>query len=88
METKLTQRGSGDPIAAILFAIVMTILIFVISALLDRSSCHGQWERSGLKVNWGPIKGCLVQMPDGRWLPTSAVRDVDVTPHKEEKKSE
>jgi hypothetical protein len=43
-------------------------------------TCHSKWGSSGMSTSWGPIQGCLVQTPSGRWVPEDRVRDVDLEP--------
>jgi hypothetical protein len=53
------------------------VLLFFAIFKIAEASCHGQWERSGLATDWGPIKGCLVNLPDGLWIPSDTLRDMD-----------
>lgn len=41
--------------------------------------CHSQWGDFG-KVTWGPMAGCRIELPDGRKLPVSALRDTQLPP--------
>lgn len=51
----------------------------VVSIWLSSLSCYSRWERAGMAdVSYGPIQGCLVKMPDGRWLPSDRVREMDL----------
>lgn len=38
-----------------------------------------------MQTSWGPVKGCIVQTPNGRWLPEERIREVDLTPRTAEK---
>jgi len=60
---------------AILLA--MAVLIVLGALALGSAKCRTSWALSGLRADWGPVQGCVVQLPDGRWLPASAIRDVD-----------
>ena len=46
--------------------------------IVSKLHCESQWAQSGLAVQWGPLKGCVVQMPSGRWIPAERVRDIDL----------
>lgn len=35
---------------------------------LQSYGCHSQWDRSGMKVEFGPIEGCMVLAQQG-WIP-------------------
>lgn len=58
--------------------IVAAIVIFGGAWAMSSMQCSSQWERSHLKAEYGPIQGCLVELPDGRWLPADRVREVDI----------
>lgn len=47
-------------------------------AAIKATQCVASWERSGLKSEWGFYQGCLVQLPDGRWLPSERLREMDI----------
>jgi hypothetical protein len=43
------------------------------------SACHAKWDRANMvSVEWGPIQGCMVKLPDGRWLPEERIREFDI----------
>lgn len=54
--------------------IVMVLFVWGTFAL-DKNSCIGQWERSGMGYEWGPVKGCLIQREDGTWIPAEAYKE-------------
>lgn len=66
----------------LIVGLVITATTLAAVAVIAWASCGSRWEYSGLKTSWGPIKGCLVQMPDGRWLPDDRVREIDIGPKK------
>jgi hypothetical protein len=76
----MKQRGDTD-IALSLFLLLVVGVGWLIFAPW---SCHSKWGGSNLNVSWGPMKGCTVQMPSGRWMPEDRIRDIDL----EEKKKE
>ena len=59
---------------------VLFVGLFVGIFQLSKANCYSSWEYSGLNVDWGPLKGCIVQTPNGRWLPADSLRDMDLNP--------
>lgn len=37
--------------------------------------CSSKWENSGMQSKWGPIQGCIIKLPDGRWIPSQNYRE-------------
>ena len=73
------QRGYGELLFGVLLLVGIVGFSMAIVFPLSYSSCHSRWERSGMAgVSWGPIQGCLVKMPDGRWLPADRIREMDI----------
>jgi hypothetical protein len=77
------QRGFSD--AGILLLIIFGVLFlcFVIIPGIGMwgnwSACHAKWDRANMvSVEWGPIQGCMVKLPDGRWLPEERIREFDI----------
>ena len=68
------QKGFIEVFAASILIIVFCLGIFS----MMKWECTSKWEQSGLPVQWGPIKGCLVQVPTGKWLPTETIRELDI----------
>lgn len=67
-------------VAAFVGLVLLVVVFGILGALTFYAySCESRWAASGLKTDWGPIKGCLVQMPSGRWIPDSRVRDIDLS---------
>lgn len=75
---KRTQRGSFEFVVTVVITGVSLILWVVLSSW----QCSSRWADSGLKSSWGPVEGCLVKTPSGRWVPDDRVRDVDLEPRK------
>jgi hypothetical protein len=70
------QRGETALLALGLLSIVAVVII---GFILENASCKSKWERSGMAgVMWGPIQGCLVKLPDGRWLPEERIREIEI----------
>lgn len=40
--------------------------------------CKAKWEQSGMASDFGYLKGCLVEVEPGRWIPSNRVRDLEV----------
>ena len=77
---KNKQRGGSNVelLSALICFTLFCAVIFAIGAAFDHAACSGKWEDSGLKTKWGPVKGCIVQWPDGRWLPEDVLREVKI----------
>lgn len=56
--------------------ILIVIFLYIGAGYLDYTKCNSQWEHSGLQTTWGPIKGCLVKLPDGRVIPSNSIRGI------------
>jgi len=69
------KRGSDWHIELILAACFLLVGL-LLTAAAGWASCVPRWERSGMRVEWGPISGCLVQRQDGTWIPSENLRDV------------
>lgn len=61
-------------------ALVIGVMLLV-TLLWSWIGCGARWQPSGLATSWGPIQGCLVQVPGGRWVPADNVRGVDLESH-------
>jgi hypothetical protein len=81
MNMRNKNRGSAELEIFIWF--ILFVLFLGGSALFNYLGCKSQWERSGLQCDWRPIQGCMVQLPDGRWLPSSKIREIDINPKPE-----
>lgn len=60
--------------------LVMTIVSLALVITANFFSCTSKWKLSGMKSSYGPMQGCLVQLPDGRWLPEERIREIDIKP--------
>ena len=62
------------------------VLVIMLAALLvglnvfKSYQCDATWKRSGLKSEWTFLQGCLVELPDGRWMPSERLREIDIKP--------
>ncbi len=59
---------------------VLLVIVLIVSVVFSSWSCGSRWGKSGMQTSWGPIQGCLVQTPNGRWVPDDRVRDSDLEP--------
>lgn len=71
---KNRQRGNST----MFFTVMIFVALISGSLALDSASCTSKWEDSGFATRWGPIKGCVIQVPSGKWLPENVVREVDL----------
>lgn len=69
----IRQHGEGS----FLIMLVIFFLMLGVVSCVDRATCHASWAKSGFATSWGPFQGCLVQLPDGRWIPENRVREID-----------
>lgn len=53
-------------------------LIIAFAMLADAASCHAKWSGSGYDTRWGPVQGCQVKVADNKWLPSAALRDINL----------
>lgn len=60
---------------AVPVAVVLSLLVGI-----DTLQCRARWGDSGVPSSWGPLKGCQVQLPSGRWVPDDRVRETDLNP--------
>lgn len=55
---------------------IILVVIVGLTCAYDATKCEGMTRGMGMKSDWGPIKGCLVQLPDKRWIPLDNYRAV------------
>lgn len=65
--------------------IIFAVVAAIIGSVISNASCKAAWAQSGLATSWGPIQGCLVQTPSGRWLPEDRARETDLEPREPRK---
>lgn len=71
------QRGEGG--GEFIFVILFLLGWWLVSIVWGRVACHSKWDHAGMSaISYGPIKGCMVQLPDGRWLPEINIREIDI----------
>lgn len=75
----MRNKQRGESLIGIVFLIAgICVILFGLVAWIDSASCSSKWEGSGLESKWGPLSGCLVKWPDGRWLPSDVIRDISL----------
>jgi hypothetical protein len=67
-----------DVIITVAWFLAMGAVVVIGYWVIGGYACHARWERSGMPTSWGLFQGCLVRMPDGRWLPERALRDIEL----------
>lgn len=72
------QRGVSDEGVTLVLGLVVLLIILGVVCAVASLSCKARWEGSGLQSSWGPMQGCLVRLPDGRWIPDDRLREIDV----------
>jgi hypothetical protein len=72
------KRQRGFAAELVLYAIILGGCL-VIWGFFANWECKSKWDRSGMRgVAWGPVQGCLINLPDGRWLPEERIREIDI----------
>lgn len=70
----MDYNSGGCALAASVIAIILSI---VFSVGFASYSCHTKAEKQGMECSWGPIQGCMVKMPDGKWIDYDRLRYMD-----------
>lgn len=70
-------RGVASEAAAC--AVVLAAIGGVLWAV-GAYSCAVRWEGSGMASKYAVGAGCVVKVPDGRWLPDGSIRDIPIPP--------
>lgn len=73
---------SKDFLATLIVGIIGIVMLWALTLIPDYFSCAARWSESSMQTSWGPIQGCKVQLPDGRWLPEDRVREIPITENK------
>lgn len=71
--------GFGIEVAIflVIMAVIVTFVIWLIE-MLRGDQCEARWKDSGMKAEYRVDAGCMVQKPDGRWLPARAIREPSI----------
>lgn len=66
-------------IGFLLLAMIAALLAIPFAAVWTlKTSCESKWQESHMEARWEFFAGCRVRLPDGRWVPTENVRDIDI----------
>lgn len=71
----LSQSQKDDRAIVVCFTLLCAVVILV-ALWFQEAKCESRWAYSGMKTDWGPIKGCLVQRRDGTWVPEEVYREI------------
>lgn len=63
----------------LLFNLVVLAVLLAVWLIASYWSCTSRWSASGMPTSWGPVQGCLVRTPAGRWVPEDRVSDIDLS---------
>ncbi len=67
---------NDDWIMHLMLYLIIALCLFAGTVIFGSIACDAKWETSGFKTSYGPIKGCLIQLPDGRWIPSENYREL------------
>lgn len=61
------MKNIWDLIVKFFLGAIIVIPAFTLAYLYEKNyGCPGRAESQGLKAEYGPIQGCVFQLPDGR----------------------
>jgi len=79
MQTRGKQAGDAVVVVCVFVTALLVAVVVGGAMVFEYLGCHAKWERAGMQlVEWGPIQGCMVKLPDGRWMPTERLREMDL----------
>ena len=58
----------------VIFIIALFCICIFASNKFAESSCYAAWNKSEMKVDYSMMGGCLIQLPNGKWIPTDALK--------------
>lgn len=67
---------NDDLFSSLFYFVIITLVLFAGTVIFNSIACDAKWETSGFKTTYGPIKGCLIRLPDGRWIPEENYREI------------
>lgn len=71
----------NEPSDAVYFSFLfLSVLIFFAAIaysgyLVQSYVCASRWEKSGMRTDYGPVQGCLIEH-EGRWVPEQNYREI------------
>lgn len=75
--TSMRSKPKSDTVIEVVFWGIVAIVGLGICAALSAYSCHAKWEGSGMPVQWHPVAGCQIQLPDKTWIPEAHYRQTN-----------
>lgn len=73
----MNQRGEAF-IWIMVICCVLTFVLLIGGAMwMDSAVCSSKWAKSGFATSWGPMQGCNIKLPNGKWIPASNYREID-----------
>lgn len=60
----------------VLSGIAAISVFFALATWADSATCSAQWEDSNFHYRWGIMQGCMIQLPNGSWVPAQSYRVV------------
>lgn len=64
--------------ASLTIMAVITTLVVLVGNKIEAESCTARWGDVGRGADYGFLQGCMVTLSDGRRLPASALREMDL----------
>lgn len=62
-------------IIGLLLVVGITIVAIIGFAVVPvYMTCHSKAEKQGLECEWGPLQGCMVKLPSGKWMDYDRLR--------------
>lgn len=74
----MKSKQRGELLLELVASIILLVVIGIISMAFASYQCSVHWENSGMKSEYRIGAGCMVQKPDGKWLPAKSLRDTDI----------
>lgn len=59
-------------LAAVFFLAAVGVAVGAFAAI----NCHQSWDQSGMRVEWRPFAGCMLERTTGIWIPARNYREV------------
>lgn len=53
---------------------IMIVAIICFAVVPVYMTCHSKAEKQGLECDWGPLQGCMVKLPSGKWMDYDRLR--------------
>lgn len=78
MSVRSTKRTKGFTVIELMI-IIAIFCILGSMPIISYFECHAKWDKAGMAaVEWGPMQGCMLKQPDGRWLPAERMREIEM----------